>query len=74
MSKLELEDKTLSCKDCNSNFTFTKEEQGFYLKRAYAEPKRCPPCRKARKKVRRRNRRSLIRSITPKGEDTSKEE
>ena len=65
MSKLELVDKILPCKDCDKTFTFTKEEQGFYLKRAYAEPKRCPPCRKKRKKVRRRNRRSLIRSLTP---------
>jgi len=64
MNKMELTDKILPCKDCNKDFTFKKEEQSFYLERAYAEPKRCDVCRKRRKRVRRRNRRSLIRSLS----------
>ena len=43
-------DKTLTCRDCGSEFTFTAGEQEFYqLKGLMNEPGRCPDCRAARK-------------------------
>lgn len=43
-------DKTLQCADCGAKFTFTAEEQEFYAGRGYTnEPKRCPPCREAKR-------------------------
>ncbi|MEW6034551.1 MAG: CxxC-x17-CxxC domain-containing protein [Chloroflexota bacterium] len=48
------EDKSLQCCDCGAAFTFTAEEQEFFRSRGYTnEPKRCPPCRQARKSERR---------------------
>lgn len=50
-----MEDKTLVCKDCNANFTFTMGEQEFYAEKGFTnEPARCPECRKARKATMRR--------------------
>ncbi|MGE5613146.1 MAG: zinc-ribbon domain-containing protein [Bacillota bacterium] len=47
-------DKTLICKDCNSEFIFTEGEQAFYKEKGFEnEPQRCPDCRKARKAQRR---------------------
>ena len=47
-------DKTLVCKDCNSEFIFTEGEQTFYKEKGFEnEPQRCPECRKARKQQRR---------------------
>lgn len=46
-------DKTLVCKDCNSEFIFTEGEQAFYQEKGFEnEPQRCPDCRKARKQQR----------------------
>lgn len=46
-------DKTLTCKDCNSEFIFTEGEQAFYQEKGYQnEPQRCPDCRKAKKQQR----------------------
>lgn len=45
-----MQDKTLTCKDCNATFTFTVGEQQFYAEKGFTnEPTRCPECRKARK-------------------------
>jgi hypothetical protein len=39
-------DKTLTCRDCAANFTFSEQE--FYLSKGYTkEPERCPSCRVA---------------------------
>jgi len=47
---LSFEDKTIQCADCGVNFTFTAEEQEFFQTKGYTnEPKRCQPCRQARK-------------------------
>ena len=47
---MSFEDKTLQCADCGVNFTFTAEEQEFFNTKGYTnEPKRCQPCRQARK-------------------------
>ena len=43
-------DKTLTCRDCSSEFTFTSGEQEFYQSRGLTnEPRRCPNCRALRR-------------------------
>ncbi|HOQ00166.1 MAG TPA: zinc-ribbon domain-containing protein [Acetivibrio clariflavus] len=47
-------DKTIICKDCNTEFIFTEGEQAFYQEKGFQnEPQRCPSCRQARKQQRR---------------------
>jgi len=49
-------DKTLVCKDCGAEFTFSAGEQAFFAEKGFTnEPVRCPACRKARKEQRRSN-------------------
>jgi len=49
-------DKTLVCKDCSQEFTFTEGEQEFYKEKGLTnEPLRCPDCRKAKKQQFNRN-------------------
>ncbi len=44
------EDKTLTCRDCGSEFVFSASEQEFYAEKGFTnEPGRCPECRAARK-------------------------
>ena len=45
-------DKTLTCRDCGTTFTFTEGEQDFYAQKGYSEPMRCPDCRAAKKAAR----------------------
>src|SRR2546430_8341972 len=48
--KLSFSDKTLTCKDCGQEFTWTAGEQEFYSSRGLMnEPGRCPTCRAARR-------------------------
>jgi len=42
-------DKNLVCMDCSQEFVFTARDQEFYAERGFTEPKRCTPCRNARK-------------------------
>jgi CxxC-x17-CxxC domain-containing protein len=43
-------DKTLTCRDCGREFTFTAGEQEFYSQRGLMnEPRRCYDCRQARR-------------------------
>ena len=43
-------DKTLKCRDCGAEFTFTAGEQSFYRERGFQhEPTRCRNCRDKRK-------------------------
>lgn len=43
-------DKTLKCKDCGADFTFTAGEQEFYAEKGFEnEPQRCKACREAKK-------------------------
>jgi len=43
-------DKSMSCRDCGANFTFTAGEQEFHAMKGFTnEPSRCPSCRSARK-------------------------
>ena len=47
---MSFEEKTIQCSDCGVDFTFTVEEQEFFQTKGYTnEPKRCLPCRQARK-------------------------
>ena len=43
-------DKTISCQDCGREFIFTEEEQNYYAEKGFQDPKRCKPCRMARKR------------------------
>ncbi|MDT3700338.1 MAG: zinc-ribbon domain containing protein [Thermincola sp.] len=44
------QDKTLTCRDCGEDFTFSASEQEFYAEKGFAnEPGRCPECRAKRK-------------------------
>ena len=50
---MSMEDKTLHCSDCGATFTFTSGEQEFYASKGFTnEPKRCVPCRLAKKQER----------------------
>ena len=42
-------DVQLICSDCAQEFTFTSEDQEFFRERGYSTPKRCKPCRQAKK-------------------------
>jgi CxxC-x17-CxxC domain-containing protein len=44
------QDKTLTCRDCDKEFTFSASEQDFFAEKGFTnEPGRCPDCRAARK-------------------------
>jgi len=49
---MSVEDKTITCVDCNSPFTFTAGEQEFYEKKGFVLPKRCKDCRELKKRNR----------------------
>jgi CxxC-x17-CxxC domain-containing protein len=43
-------DKTLRCRECGADFTFTAGEQEFYAAKGLVnEPARCPDCRSLRR-------------------------
>ena len=45
------EDQNLVCEDCGKEFVFSAGEQEFYAQKGLVNvPKRCPDCRKARKR------------------------
>ena len=47
---MSFEDKSLQCSDCGTTFIFSADEQELFASRGYTnEPKRCLPCRQARK-------------------------
>lgn len=46
-------DKTLTCRDCGSTFTFTAGEQEFHAEKGFTNtPGRCPGCRAQAKAAR----------------------
>lgn len=48
---MAFEDKTLKCVDCGADFTYTADEQTLHQSLGYKnEPKRCQPCREAKKR------------------------
>lgn len=53
---MEYQDKTLTCKECGKEFTFTASEQEFYAGKGFQnEPSRCPDDR-AKFRQEKRNR------------------
>lgn len=43
-------DKTLTCADCGTPFTFSAEDQAFHAEKGFTNtPRRCSTCRAARK-------------------------
>ena len=47
---MSFEDKSIQCSDCGVTFTHSAEDQEFFQSKGYTnEPKRCSPCRQARK-------------------------
>ncbi len=44
-----INDLKINCLSCQSEFIFTIREQEFYAERGFAQPKRCPACRKQRR-------------------------
>jgi uncharacterized protein with PIN domain len=53
---MDMADKVLTCKDCNTEFVFNESEQAFYKEKGFEnEPQRCPDCRRARKQQRYNN-------------------
>ncbi len=47
---MSFEDKTMTCRDCGNQFTFTMGEQEFFAEKGLMNPpSRCPDCRQARK-------------------------
>ena len=47
-----MENKTIRCQDCFSEFTFTVKQQKIYGEKGWADPIRCPTCRERKKKLR----------------------
>lgn len=44
------QDKTLTCRDCGSEFVFTASQQDFFAEKGFTnDPSRCPACRAARR-------------------------
>ena len=53
---MSFQDKSIQCADCAVTFTFSAGEQEFFASRGLTnEPRRCPPCRQARKSGRNGN-------------------
>ncbi|MEG0026434.1 MAG: zinc-ribbon domain-containing protein [Bacilli bacterium] len=60
---MDKKDKTIVCKDCGAEFTFTVGEQEFYEEKGFTnEPARCKECRD---KKRNGNRNSNFNSSRP---------
>jgi len=45
----EMPDLEITCSECSTPFTFTEREQEYYRERNLTHPKRCKPCRDARR-------------------------
>jgi len=41
-----LQDMTVTCKQCEVTFVFTKIQQQFFQRKKITQPARCPACRK----------------------------
>jgi hypothetical protein len=46
---LEFEDRQMTCADCGEGYVWSAADQEFYKKNGYEQPKRCKPCRQAKK-------------------------
>jgi len=53
---MSFQDRSIQCCDCGATFTFSADEQELFASRGYTnDPKRCIPCRQARKSTRYEN-------------------
>jgi len=44
------QDKSITCRDCGHEFTFTASEQQFFAEKGFTnEPRRCSTCRRAKR-------------------------
>lgn len=43
------QDRELTCVECDRPFFWTAGEQQFYAKQGFSDPKRCGPCRQAKR-------------------------
>ncbi len=57
-------DTTLLCRDCDTSFTFTAEEQESYEARGFKQPARCPECRAKKRTNQRRGVESHLKRET----------
>ena len=65
------QDKTLTCRDCGSEFEFTANEQEFYAEKGFTnEPTRCKECRIARKNSSRQAREMFPATCAACGKET----
>lgn len=48
-----MEDKKLQCCDCKGEFVWSIRDQEFYSGKGFVPPKRCKPCRDAKKQAKR---------------------
>ena len=63
------EDEKLVCEDCGQEFVFSAGEQEFYAEKGLVnKPKRCPECRKARRKQHRDPPSKTAKTPIPGGE------
>lgn len=47
---MSFQDRTITCVECGSDFTFSAEDQEFHESKGYTnDPKRCPSCRQSRR-------------------------
>jgi CxxC-x17-CxxC domain-containing protein len=44
-------DRSLTCVECGTEFTFSADDQEFHATRGYQDPKRCPSCRARRRQT-----------------------
>ncbi|MGD0765040.1 MAG: zinc-ribbon domain containing protein [Dehalococcoidia bacterium] len=57
---MALQDRTLACRECGEEFTFTAGEQSFYLEKGLLnDPQRCPTCRALKRRERAGNQREM---------------
>lgn len=49
---MSYEDRSLTCQDCGQTFTFSVDDQEYHAGKGYDDPKRCLPCRQARRRER----------------------
>ena len=47
---MSYQDKSIRCRDCGQDFTFSSSEQQFFAEKGFTnEPGRCPTCRRAKR-------------------------
>jgi len=49
-NKTEFTDKFITCCDCGDEFIFEVGEQAYFASKGLSDPKRCPACRRERKR------------------------